>query len=98
MDRFQELARNAAAARKPSAFENLDDFNDVELKPIAATEQANKKMKTTTQMSQLAESAPDSPCVPTNPSDPHEKVLTALEHMSPEHVSNLLRDAFGRTT
>ena len=45
MDRFEKLARNAAAARKPSPFDKLDDFNDVELKPIAAKEQENKKMK-----------------------------------------------------
>ena len=96
MERFEELARNAAAARKPSAFENLDDFNDVELKPIVATEQANKKMKITTQMSQLVESALDSPCVPANPSGPQEKILTALQQMSPEQVSKLLRDALAK--
>ena len=90
MQRFDALARKAAAAHKPPAFDNLDDFNDVEIKP---KEQEKKKMKKATQMSQLVESAPDSPWVPANPSDPQEKFLTALQQLSPEEVSKLLLDA-----
>ena len=49
MERFEDLARSAASsAGKPSPFDSLDDFNDVE--PIVAKEPQKKSPKLSTSM------------------------------------------------
>ena len=89
MERFENLARSAASAGKPSPFDSLDDFNDVE--PMVAKEPENKRLKRATSFLDLVEPDGSESYVPPNPSDPADQKEPAMSAEAEVLVRNVLR-------
>ena len=92
MERFEDLARSAASASKPSPFDSLADFNDVE--PTVAKEPEKKKRSTS--MFDLAEPAASASCAPPSPVDPEKHKEPAMPVVTADQealIRNILRIA-----